>query len=161
MRNSERDYLSALGQVNLDDAYIRQAFDYYRKRYQVSELAQRFVANSCIIENEFRLNMSIGYCDRTMGRHIPKVKTCEGTVIRGCLQRAGLIRASGHELFRGCVVFPSYHEGGNVISAIGYRMGRVRKGSKPVVYWHRPQPKAFVDKGMLLARELIHGKAYH
>lgn len=159
--SSSNPYLNVLGQLNLDELNIQQAFDYYRQRYQQSELAQQFVAKSCAIDDDVKENLSVGYCDRTMGKHIPKARTYEGAAIRGSLQRAGLVRATGHELFRGCVVFPTYHENGSVISAVGYRVGRVRTSDKLVVYWRRPEPNAFVDVGLSLARELIHGQAFH
>jgi hypothetical protein len=154
-------YLDVLGQLNLDELNIQQAFDYYRKRYQQSPSAQQFVANSCSIDDDIKQSAFVGYCDRTMGKHIPKAKTCEGAAMRGSLQRSGLVRSSGHELFRGCVVFPMYHDNGNVISAIGYRVGRIRFSDKAVVYWQKPEAKAFVDVGMTFAKELIHGQAFH
>jgi hypothetical protein len=157
----DKNYLNVLGQINLDDLHIKQAFDYYRQRYQQSGLAQQFVKSSCRIDNHFGVSTVIGYCDRTMGKNIPKCRTPEGAAIRGSLQRCGLVRASGHELFRGCIVFPTLNDDGNVISAVGYRFGRIRGGSKAIVYWHKPELKAFVDVGMAFAKELIHAKAYH
>jgi DNA primase len=159
--SSANQYLDVLGQLNLDELNIQQAFDYYRARYQQSNSAQAFVANSVIIDDDIKQRDFIGYCDRTMGKHIPKTKTYEGAAIRGSLQRSGLVRASGHELFRGCVVFPMYHENGNVISAIGYRVGRIRFSDKAIVYWRKPEPNAFVDVGMSFAKELIREQAYH
>jgi hypothetical protein len=50
---------------------------------------------------------------------------------------------------------------GSIISAVGYRVGRIRNGDKPVVYWHKPEPKSFVDVGMSFAKEMIHGQAFH
>ena len=154
-------YLDVIGQINLDELHIQQAFDYYRHRFQESLSAQEFVGNNCSIDAELRDSTAIGYCDRTMGRNIPRAKTAEGAAIRGSLQRVGLVRATGHELFRGCVVFPTYHDNGTVISAVGYRIGRIRSGDKPVVYWRRSAPKAFVDSGMTFAKEIAHGQAYH
>ena len=154
-------YLDVLGQINLDELHIQQAFDYYCNRFQKSEAAKEFVENCCAIDDALRDSTVIGFCDRTMGRNIPRAKTAEGAAIRGSLQRVGLIKATGHELFRGCVVFPTYNDNGTVISAVGYRIGRVRSSDKPVVYWRRPEPKAFVDAGMSFAKELVHGQAYH
>ena len=154
-------YINVLGQIKLDELHIQQAFDYYRNRFQESLSAQEFVGNNCAIDVELRDSTAIGYCDRTMGRNIPRAKTVEGAAIRGSLQRVGLVRATGHELFRGCVVFPTYHDNGTVISAVGYRIGRIRSGDKAVVYWRRPEPKAFVDAGMTFAKEIVHGQAYH
>ncbi|MBO9492022.1 hypothetical protein J7384_16800 [Endozoicomonas sp. G2_1] len=154
-------YVDLLDRINLDELHIRQAFDYYRNRFQKSEVAQGLVESCCAIDDALRENTMIGFCDRTMGRNIPRAKTAEGAAIRGSLQRVGLIKATGHELFRGCVVFPTYNDDGTVISAVGYRIGRVRSGDKPVVYWCRPESKGFVDAGMSFAKELVHGQAYH
>ena len=133
---STNQYLDVLGQLNLDELNIQQAFDYYRVRYQQSTFAQQFVINNCRIENEFITELSIGYCDRTMGKNIPKTKSPEGAEIRGSLQRCGLVRPSGHELFRGCIVIPTVDNSGSITSAVGHRVGRLRNGDKPVVYWH-------------------------
>ena len=154
-------YLNVLGQINLDELHIQQAFEYYQERYQSSSLAQQFVASNCRIDYEFITELSIGYCDRTMGTNIPKTRTPEGAAIRGSLQRCGLVRPTGHELFRGCIVIPTVDNNGNIISAVGYRVGRLRNSDKSVVYWHKPEPKTFVDVGMSFAKELINGQAYH
>ncbi|QHJ09970.1 hypothetical protein FX988_00179 [Paraglaciecola mesophila] len=155
------NYLDVLGQLNLDELNIQQAIDYYRACYQKSTFAQQFVANNCRIDNEFIAELSIGYCDRTMGKNIPKAKSPEGAEIRGSLQRCGLVRPTGHELFRGCIVIPTVDNNGSIISAVGHRVGRLRNGDKSVVYWHKPEPKAYVDVGMSFAKELIDGQAYH
>ena len=158
---SPNKYLDVLGQLNLDELNIQQAFEHYRQRYQLSELAQEFVNQCGSIDADLKCCTGIGYCDRTMGKQIPKARNCEGGRIRGSLLRSGLIRATGHELFRGCVVFPTYHENGNVLSAVGYRVGRIRRNGSAVIYWHRPEPKAYVETGMSLAKELIREQTYH
>jgi hypothetical protein len=157
----DNSYLNVLGQINLDDLNIQQAFDYYLQRYRQSELAQLFVNESCRIDDVFRDSAIIGFCDRTMGTNIPKRKSPEGAAIRGSLQRCGLVRSTGHELFRGCIVFPTYDNNDNVMSAVGYRIGRIREGDKTVVYWHKPEPKSFVDVGMSFAKDIIREQAYH
>ena len=121
----ENKYLDVLGQINLDDLHISQTFEYYQQCYQGSHTAQDLVKNSCTISGEFKDSVMIGLCNRTMGKHIPKCRSAEGAAIRGSLQRCGLVKSSGHELFRGCAVFPSYDEHNNIVSAIGYRIGRM------------------------------------
>jgi hypothetical protein len=159
--HAETNFLNIIGQINLDEAHIIQAFDYYQERYLNSAIAQDIVEHSSILPEKLRVSGNIGFCDRTMGTNIPKCRTPEGAAIRGSILRCGLVRASGHELFRGCIVFPTLDDDGNVISAVGYRVGRIRGGSKAIVYWHKPDPKAFVDVGMAFAKELINAKAYH
>lgn len=161
MNINQQGYLDIIGQINLDDLHIQQVFDFYEQQYEKSEVAQAFVLSQCLITNEFGEHSSIGYCDRTLGRSIPKRQTTQGALIRGSLQRHGLIRASGHELFRGCVIVCSHDDNGNVISATGYRIGRIRNGDKSIIYWDKPSPNAFVDAGMNYAKVLINDKTYH
>lgn len=160
MLTSNESYLSVLGQINLDDLYIQQAFEHYQRQFACSDIAQQFVHMNCLFEEHTQHIDDVGFCDRTLGKCIPKCRTPEGAAIRGSLQRSGLVRSSGHELFRGCIVFPTIKDG-HIVSATGYRIGRIRGGDKAIVYWHKPEPKAFVDSGMTFAKELIHGQTYH
>jgi hypothetical protein len=153
--------LEVLGQINLDDLHIEQAFSHYSQRYRESKLAQQFVAHRCLIADEHHNGCMVGFCDRTLGKNIPKSKSVDGAAIRGSLQRCGIVRATGHELFRGCIVFPSSDSSGNITSAVGYRIGRIREGDKAVVYWHKPESASFVDVGMTFAQELIREQACH
>lgn len=161
MNINQHSYLDVLGQINLDDLYIQQAFDYYHSQYNESVIAQQFILSNYHITEEYKKSLFIGYCDRTMGKSLPKCKSPEGAAIRGCLQRCGLVRATGHELFRGCIVFPFADKGGHIISATGYRIGRIRVGDNAVVYWHKPELKSFVKTGMLFAKGLIREEANH
>lgn len=160
MQTINESYLSVLGQINLDDLYTRQAFEHYHHQFTCSDIAQKFLHMNCLMDEHLQNLDDIGFCDRTLGKCIPKCRTPEGAAIRGSLQRSGLVRSSGHELFRGCIVFPTL-EDGQIISATGYRVGRIRGGDKAIVYWHKPEPKAFVDSGMIFAKELIHEQTYH
>lgn len=160
--NLPPQFANVIGQLSLDDIQINQAFEYYHQRFMHSDLARVFVNESERIPKDVRNSEFIGYCDRTMGKSIPPRRSFEGGAIRGALQRCGLVRASGHELFRGCVVFPSMNEAGEIVSAIGYRVApRIREWDKPVVIWTRPSPEDFEVKGMNIARELIHAKTVH
>lgn len=145
----------------LEDIYIQQAFDYYRERYEQSELAQKFVLESGDIPVELKSCKCIGLCDRTLGLHIPQTKTLEGGAIRGHYRRAGLFKNTGVELFRGYIVFPEINDNGMYESAVGYRFGRVRDDQKPVIHWSKPEPKELINEGIQLLREVAHAKAYH
>ena len=116
MRTSNESYLSVLGQINLDDLYIQQAFEHYQRQFACSDIAQKFVHMNCLIEDQTQHINDVGFCDRTLGKCIPKCRTPEGAAIRGSLQRSGLVRSSGHELFRGCIVFPTI-DSGQIVSA--------------------------------------------
>ena len=71
-----------LAQINLDDIYIKQAFDYYHERFLANHRAQDFVNSSPLLCETMKQNPHIGLCDRTLGRHLPSARTMEGGAIR-------------------------------------------------------------------------------
>ncbi len=150
-------YLQLLGQLNLDAMYLQQMFDFYHRRYLQSELAKQFVAASPRINAELRLCPLIGFCDRTLGKELPERRTFDGGAIRGSLQRQGLLMTSGHERFRGCVVFPELDAQQNIVAAVGFRIAvRLRHWDKPVVRWHKPEPGFYQQQGLKTVKGLIY-----
>ncbi|WP_419571586.1 hypothetical protein [Rheinheimera sp.] len=159
---TQRSYKHLLGQLNLEDIYIQQTFEYYRKRYEVREDMRQFVLYSTRIPEELRHHKFIGVCDRTLGTMIPKTRTLEGGALRGTLQAVGLVHSTGSEYFRGCIVFADTDDTGHVVSAVGYRFcERLRHWHSPVIYWQKPELGAHVTQGLAYVREVIYGKTYH
>lgn len=160
MNNSSSAYLQLLGQLNLDEMYLQQVFDFYHQRYLQSELAKQFVAESPRLNEELRTCPLIGFCDRTLGKELPERRTFDGGAIRGSLQRQGLLMTSGHERFRGCVVFPELDVQQNIVAAVGFRVAvRLRLWDKPVVHWHKPEPGFYQQQGFNTVKGLIYGQA--
>ncbi|KZW99043.1 hypothetical protein JL49_19630 [Pseudoalteromonas luteoviolacea] len=153
------DYLSLVNDIDYDEVYLNQVFQYYHERFMHSDVAQAFLVHEERVPEKFLNNPLIGLCDRTLGKHIPKARTFEGGAIRGSLQRFGILRPTGHELFRGCVIFPSFDDSGHIKSAVGYRIAeRIRYWDKIIVYWQKPKAHAFEKMAMKQAKGLIHGK---
>ncbi|WP_133405860.1 hypothetical protein [Parashewanella tropica] len=152
--------VKALIQRSPDEAHIQLAFEYYHQQYLKSDIAQQFVLTSPLLSEALRANVFIGVCDRTMGKHIAPRRSFEGGAIRGCLQRYGIVRPSGHELFRGCVIFPVMDDHEQIISAVGFRYRkRIRRNAPTVVHWNKPTPEAYKCIAMATARGLIYDKA--
>lgn len=148
-----------LAQINRDDIYIKQAFDYYHERFLANHRAQDFVNSSPLLCETMKQNAHIGLCDRTLGRHLPSARTMEGGAIRGHYRTCGLFRASGCELFRGYIVFPCVDGEGVITSAVGYRYGRIRDNQPAVIEWQKPATHELVVAELQHVKELIHGKA--
>jgi hypothetical protein len=161
-QSTQPSYMQILGQLNLEDIYIQQAFDYYHERYSMSDEYQQFVQESPRIPDELRDHDFVGICDRTLGTKIPKTRTFDGGAMRGGLQTVDLISSTGNELFRGFVVFPEFDDKGNIISAIGYRFGkRIRHWQEGVIYWEKPVSDGYVQDGLKFIKEVIYGKTCH
>jgi hypothetical protein len=154
-------YEQLLTNLALEDMYISQVFEYYRRCYLENELSQQFVAKNQRVPNELRENECIGVCNRSIGDIVPCARTLSGGAIRGSLQHSGLITASGGELFRGCVVFPTFDSSGHVIEATGIRFAkRIRHWQNSTINWKKPKVNDYISDGVLMAQEAIYGKAY-
>ena len=157
-----KNYLAVMGQVNLDDIYVQQVFDYYRQRFLKNESTQLFVHQSPRIPSQLREHGFICLCDRKLGLELDGQRSLEGGAIRGSMKRIGLFLTKGGELFRNRVVFPEVDERGYIVSATGYLYGkRIRAEQSAVIHWRRPDPEQYICQGMKLVEELTHAKAFH
>ena len=152
-------YLDLLKTVDFNDLVIKQIFDYYRQCYLSNERYGTIVYSDRI-PKKLRSHQFVGVSNRTLGLNMPERSTFEGGQIRGALLQLGLLKATGHELFRGCLVFPTINHEGRIISAVGYRYGsRIRHWQAPVIYWRRPDNLFYVVQAMGAIREVLNGKA--
>lgn len=63
--------------------------------------------------------LGVGFSDRSLGLGLPARVRGRGDDVRGRLQGLGVLRASGHEHFRGCVTFPVLDADGAVVQLYG------------------------------------------
>jgi hypothetical protein len=67
--------------------------------------------------------LEIGLSDRSLGLRIPSRELKAGRLLRERLVALGILRASGHEAFRGCVVVPVRRDG-RVVALFARRLER-------------------------------------
>lgn len=65
--------------------------------------------------------VGIGWSDRTLGLRLPDRRWKAGAVLRQRLTELEMLRPSGHEAFRGCLVVPVTDAGGAVVGLLGRR----------------------------------------
>ena len=70
--------------------------------------------------------LRIGLSDRSLGLRIPGRRWKAGLAMRTRLSEFGILRDTGHEAFRGCVVVPIVNEWG-VVALYGHRLERGRE----------------------------------
>src|SRR5262249_24549977 len=94
-----------------------------------------FLARRKIADPEAVSAFGLGFCDRTLGYRLPASRTAAGTPVRSALKRLGVLRASGHEHFRGCLVIPVTRADGSVNEIYGRRIdGHLKAGTPRHVY---------------------------
>jgi hypothetical protein len=101
-----------------DQAALRQVLDYYHARLKENPAALGYLQKRGITA-EAIATFRVGFVDRTLGLRLPQKNRVEGAAIRTRLARLGIIRSTGHEHFRGCVVFPVIAENGEIGTVYG------------------------------------------
>ena len=101
-------------------ALLDFVFSHYHESLKSSERAHQFLQAIGFDQQRYIEQLYLGYSDRTLGFQLPDRATAEGAAIRGALVRLGLLKASGHELLRGCVVFPLRRSCGAVIGSYAF-----------------------------------------
>lgn len=119
-----------------DDAIIKQVMKYYTDCLLGHERARAFLQQRCLNDTELIKRFNLGYADRSLGLRLRRLPKLEEQVSRGSLQRVGLLKPSGHEFFRGAIVFPFMDVSLHVVGGYGRRItDKLKHGSVYHVHW--------------------------
>ncbi|MBS0631897.1 MAG: hypothetical protein JSS11_08290 [Verrucomicrobia bacterium] len=102
-----------------DQAALRQVLDYYHTRLKENPAALAYLQKRGLTHAEAIATFKLGFVDRTLGLRLPQKNRKEGAAIRERLQRLGIIRQTGHEHLRGCIVFPVIAANGEIGTVYG------------------------------------------
>jgi len=105
-----------------DSELLAMVVAHYAEALAGHSEAQGFLARRRIDLPEAVQMFGVGVADRTLGYRVPHSRTAAGSRIRGRLRDLGLVKASGHEHFRGCVTFPVLDGAGAVGEVYGRRL---------------------------------------
>lgn len=114
---------------------VEQLVKFYHTRLCQNLAVVRSLENLGISKRDIN-HYKIGFCDRTLHQHIASSRTFEGASVRGVLEVHGLLRPSGHEELRGCVIVPLYDENGLIAGIFGKRLAQyIRRNGRRYTIW--------------------------
>lgn len=108
--------------------------DFYQAALPHSAPALAFLAHLGLADPTLIRHFRLGFSDRTLGRAVPTLAaaaTISATGLRAALRAEGLLRASGHEHFAGCIVVPLVDAAGSVQQCYGRRIAAPRGAPRP------------------------------
>lgn len=105
-----------------DRVLVGQVVAHYAAALAGHEAAQGFLARRRIDHPEAIETFGVGVADRTLGYRLPSSQVRDGRALRTRLRDLGMVKASGHEHFRGCVTFPVLDAAGDVGEVYGRRL---------------------------------------
>jgi len=102
-------------------AVLSAVLDHYAEHLSASSEALSRLARFSCSEGE-AVRLRIGYADRTLGLRLPDRQWRAGRILRTALTDVGILRTSGHEAFRGCLVVPVINAAGQIVQLYGRRV---------------------------------------
>jgi DNA primase len=139
-----------------DQDLLKSVIDYYHNRLKQTPDALAYLQNRGLTNPEMIDRFKIGFVDRTLGLRMPaRSGNQKGTALRENLERLGILRKTGHEQFRGCIVFPLYAMDGTIAQIYGRRIDRGTKEGHRHFYLPSPHAGIFNAEALQNNEELI------
>lgn len=101
---------------------------YCQSLFTVSK-AHNYLLERYYITTKQMQRYNIGFCNRTLGSQLPHHKSNDGRKLRGTLGRLRILKGTGHEAFRGCIVVPIQQED-TLLGFYAERIGRLQRESR-------------------------------
>lgn len=118
--------------------------------------ALQYLEKRGLVHNQLLSEFMIGYSNRSLGYLLPDKAKRLGKLIRGKLQRIGILRSSGHEHFSGSVTFPLFNPESEVVQIYGRKIrDDLRTGTEYHTTLDGPMQGFFNLKGITGCEELI------
>lgn len=142
----------------LDDAGLLEAvLAHYRQALVDAAAVHAWLVDHGIVNGAVLDAFGLGFSDRTLGLSLPIGARVAGRELRGRLQDLGVLRASGHEQFRGCLVVPVRDSSGRIVQCYGHRVNRPQQRGEPVVevLWFPAPATGVWHLGAMASAEVI------
>lgn len=153
--------------LGLGDAELTEAvMAHYRAALADAPPVLGWLADQGVRRSEVVETFGLGFSDRTLGLSIPIGARVAGRELRGRLQALGVLRSTGHEQFRGCLVVPVRDASGRIVQCYGRRVKRPQQRGEvePVevlwfptpatAIWH---PQAMASAEVIVAGSVLDG----
>lgn len=139
-----------------DQELLNQVTDYYHETLKKSLEGLSYLESRGLKNLEMIEHFKIGHANRTLGFRLPKGCRKDGEAIRERLIKIGLLKQTGHEHFRGAIVFPIFDDGGNVTEIYGRRSApKVLPGQSFHLYLPGPHKGVFNLKAVKTSKDII------
>lgn len=137
-----------------DSALLEAVFAHYHRSLADTPAVHSWLADHGVTSSEAVETFGVGFSDRTLGLSLPTNSNVAGRKLRGRLQDLGVLRSTGHEQFRGCVVVPVRDGEGRIVQAYGRRLNRPQQrgeAERVEVLWLSAPPRAVWNLAALSA----------
>lgn len=109
--SSVRHLDAPFAMANNDQEILQHVIQYYHESLKQSPQALNYLAARGLQHPQLVEYFQLGFSNRSLGYRLPEKNRVDGAALRGRLQRLGILKPSGHELFHGSLVVPIIENG--------------------------------------------------
>lgn len=113
-----------------DTTLLQKILGFYRASLADTPHALSYLHSRGICQDAVD-DFQIGFSNRKLGYLLPEKNRKAGAALRGRLQRLGVLKPSGHELFRGSIVVPIINDG-RIVQVYGRKVGDHHRPGTPL-----------------------------
>lgn len=144
----------AFAAADTDDVILGGVAEFYQKAFTKNAEGKAYLEGRGLRHPGLAEHFRLGLSNRTLGLHIPKNNRVAGRQLRERLTALGVLKDSGHEILRGCLVVPLFDLQGNVTNFYGRRLERARLASLEHV-WTDETRKGLLNPRAVQAPDVI------
>ena len=139
-----------------DRALLLQVVSYYHETLKETPEALKYLESRGLKSSEMVEQFRLGFANRTLGYRLPEKNRVAGAELRGRLEKAGILRESGHEHFNGSVVIPVFNLEGEVVEMYGRKITRALRENTPLhSYLSGPLRGVWNEEALVASKEII------
>jgi DNA primase len=139
-----------------DAALLETVIAFYHQTARTAPEVLAYLTKRGLTHPELIDHFRLGYANRTLAYRLPEKQVVAGAAVRGQLQRLGLLRTTGHELFHGSLVVPITDAAGAVVNVYGRKLTDAQREGVPLhLYLPGPQRGVFNLDGWRGCEEVI------
>src|ERR1700674_1840465 len=139
-----------------DRALLLQVASYYHETLKETPEALKYLESRGLKSSEMIERFRMGFSNRTLGYRLPAKNRVAGAELRGRLEKAGILRESGHEHFNGSVVIPVFNLEGEVVEMYGRKITRALRENTPLhSYLPGPLRGVWNEEALAASKEII------
>jgi DNA primase len=125
---------------------------HYHKSLLADSAAHEYLSRRGLWDLGLVERFHLGYANRSLGLTLPPKILVKGRKIREGLTACGVLKESGHEHFRGCLMVPIHDMQGQIVQMYGRRTAE-KLGAKTSKHLYLPSPLAGVWNAQSLVED--------
>ncbi|HEY2472896.1 MAG TPA: CHC2 zinc finger domain-containing protein [Terracidiphilus sp.] len=139
-----------------DRVLLLEIVDYYHDALKQSPEALKYLQSRGLQSSEMFDRFKLGFANRTLGYRLEAKNRAGGALMRGRLQRLGILRESGHEHFNGSVIVPVFDSAGAVVEMYGRKItASLREGTPLHLYLPGAHRGVWNEEALTASKEII------